>query len=348
MTKVFVKREPYMTDPRNITTRCDAYLARVGPVINAIEQVILKQYTVKGLNLRERQEKMCGMFGPRIGEFIETDYSRFDQTILPELLELEQSVYLHFWDEPVFRELIVAQSKSHGVHVRGPSYSREGGRCSGDANTSIGNCIVNLFVAFCAHQRMGLPLVGFVEGDDGIFRYVPGLDKVTIQVAEELGLKLKLEVTTNPKFCGRYHTSSWASHADLRRALEKFSVTTNLTTDIKELTKMKCYSLLATDPGHPVLEPFLHGLLKRLEDVAITTTGKVRYLSHYGGPYVPKSLLELQPAGVTLSDVADQGFTPAGLAYYRDELATFATGLSDRAIVMTCVDDVPVDMVVYN
>jgi hypothetical protein len=264
---------------------------------------------------------MFDAFGPRAGLFIETDYSRFDQTILPELMEIEHEVYLHYYDTPEMRDLLKMQLHTQGVHVQGPAYRRIGGRCSGDANTSIGNCIINLFVAFCAHKIANQPLIGFVEGDDGLFRYHVGLDKIMINVAEDLGLSVKLEATSNPKFCGRYHTADWTSHVDLARCLNKFSVTVNMNDDPLMLLAMKCYSLLSTDPGHPILNRFLTALLDKLEWPQLAPK-KRKFAPNYNSVY--ESFDKPADYGVTMSDVAEQGFTVAYLTYLEEYLYDFA------------------------
>jgi hypothetical protein len=157
-----MKSETGFTDPRNITTRKDQYLVRLGPVISAIEEQILKDVTVKGLNLNERAAKMFARFGPKDGQFLETDYSRFDQTIRQELLDIEYQLYTSFYDDPEFAVLLKQQQRTFGSLAFGIPYKRLGGRCSGDANTSIGNCLINYFVAWVAHQRLGHKFEGFV------------------------------------------------------------------------------------------------------------------------------------------------------------------------------------------
>jgi hypothetical protein len=320
----------------------------VGPVINAIEAVILKEWTVKGLNLAERQVKMLNTFGPREGEWIETDYSRFDQTLLPELLQLEQDVYLHYYNDPTFAMLIREQARTHGVHVKGPGYNRVGGRCSGDPNTSIGNCIVNLFVAWCAHQLMGEPCIGFVEGDDGLFRYKPGLDKTFINVATSLGLRLKLEVTQSPKFCGRFYNHIWVSHCELKRTLDKFCLTNNTTQSRQELCALKCYSLMSTDPSHPVFGFALLLLLNRLGWPEPKVSGHKRYLPNYYGMYTPtKAPLPALEYAVTLADISEQGYSPAYLEALRSELLDWAGGTTDIPILLGDSDTEEGEAAVY-
>lgn len=308
-----MKQEAVLGDPRNITVRTDQYLVRVGPVINAIEQKVLKQYTVKGLNLNQRAEKMLNVFGIRDGDYLETDYSRFDQTILPELLEFEQDFYLQYYNDPEFEWLIRQQSVSHGCHVQGIPYKREGGRCSGDANTSIGNCFINLFVAYIAHCRLGRPIVGFVEGDDGLFLDSDGLADSFEWVATALGLRLKCVRTNNPKFCGRYHDKNWNSTSELARLIPKFSHSFNKVLDVKELAKAKLHSLRALEPNHPLLGPCITHMLNELVDTPLRLSRAQKNTVVY----------ETEVA-IDMATLAEQGYTVSYLQYMRDYFTRLA------------------------
>lgn len=278
---------------------------------------------------------MYNAFGVREGEWIETDYSRFDQTLLPELLQLEQDVYLHYWNDEEFAMLLKEQARTHGVHVRGPGYSREGGRCSGDPNTSIGNCIINLFVAWVAHHIADLPFVGFVEGDDGLFRHQPGLDRIFVNVASDLGLRLKLAITTCPKFCGRYYNHRWVSHCDLIRTLNKFSTTTNYTQTREELCALKCYSLMSTDPSHPVFGLALILLLNRLGWPVPKPRSRRRYQPNWFGMYEPNCAPPADLSGaVGVESICELGYSPAAVEAMRDHYIAWASGTTDLPILL--------------
>lgn len=250
---------------------------------------------------------MRALFGPREGLYIETDYSRFDQTILPELLALEGDFYKSCYDDPEFHRLIDAQLKTAGCHMLGIPYKRDGGRCSGDSNTSIGNCMINLFVAYVAHKKVDMPLIGLVEGDDGIFPYNEKLAEAMIETASQLGLRLKLEATLYPKFCGRYHNREWHSTSELSRLIPKIDVTHNMQLPLKELCAAKLLSLRSLEPEHYLLSPFVDEMLQQLNIPHPRLSRNQRVRARY-----------LEAVPISLADLCEQGYTPAFLTWARD------------------------------
>jgi hypothetical protein len=256
---------------------------------------------------------MFARFGPKDGQFLETDYSRFDQTIRQELLDIEYQLYTSFYDDPEFAVLLKQQQRTFGSLAFGIPYKRLGGRCSGDANTSIGNCLINYFVAWVAHQRLGHKFEGFVEGDDGIIRDKPGLAAELEKVASQLGLRLKCVVTDNPKFCGRYHTSTWNSTSELSRLIPKIPVSFNVQLDELALAKAKLLSLRSLEPNHPVLGPWLDQMLAKLEHITPAKVNTRWSVPSYAASY-----------DVTIGDLAMQGYSPAFLLWARDYFSHLA------------------------
>lgn len=247
---------------------------------------------------------MLAMFGKMHGAYLETDYSRFDQSINEMLLMIEHHVYLQMYDTPEFRELLSVQLGTTSCHVNGAYNARRGGRCSGDANTSIGNCIINLFIAYIAHLKIGAKLVGFVEGDDGIFVDQPGLAAAFKETAAEFGLRLDCVSTDNPKFCGRYYDENWNSLADLQRAIRKFSISFNTTHDPLVLLRAKAMSVLSTDPTNIIFE-FCNVIIQRTDKVKDRKRPAVRW----------HPAIYTQPESVTYEAYYKQGYTHSYLQY---------------------------------
>lgn len=88
------------------------------------------------------------------------DASRFDQHINVELLKWEHLIYeLYYPGCEELRRLLSWQLRSKGF-VRVPGYrvkyTVEGGRCSGDMNTAMGNCLVMCACVYALCAKLGL------------------------------------------------------------------------------------------------------------------------------------------------------------------------------------------------
>jgi hypothetical protein len=82
---------------------------------------------------------------------IGADASRFDQSVSPEMLAMEHSVYLHVYNNcPELSKLLSWQINNRGF-ARTPDgvvhYKVKGSRMSGDMNTGSGNCLIMCCVA---------------------------------------------------------------------------------------------------------------------------------------------------------------------------------------------------------
>jgi len=190
--------------PRTIQARNDAYKARVGPWMAALEARATEVLPlVKGLDPDERALRVQQL-RQRALNVVEVDYSRFDRHCTIKLLQnTEHLVYRHCFPEAIYR-LLADQLTTTCKLRHGASYTVEGTRLSGDVNTSIGNCIVNL----CLIMAAGLPSDAvLVEGDDMIAAptdaELAGLD---MDVITATGMKptLKINPQDGGAFCSRY------------------------------------------------------------------------------------------------------------------------------------------------
>nr|USC30244.1 MAG: putative RNA dependent RNA polymerase [Tombusviridae sp.] len=141
---------------------------------------------------------------------LENDFSRFDSTISAEMLGLERSVYEWMFkiDAKVLRALR-SQDVTVGRTKNGVKYACNGGRHSGDANTSVGNTILNgaasLWIACEVLGEAGQPLApwdvpmrGIYGGDDS-YVLMPRTEamKLSTQMARyytELGWRPKCKL----------------------------------------------------------------------------------------------------------------------------------------------------------
>lgn len=277
LVKAFIKIEAgcRFTDPRNISPRRPAFLATIGPYIHAVEQAAKKApFLVKGLDPLTKLDKMGSLRS--YPAFIETDYSRFDRTISQDiLLNIECALLRAIYPPSEHPDLDVALSlllRTKGLHSLGVWYTTDGGRCSGDAQTSLCNGLINHFLTWVVFSSLpSNSWTSFHEGDDGII----GITKdclnsglILLEFISAFGFKLKITqsfVLEDVTFCGRFLTFSDRLHdcADLFRALAKFHVTSNKG-NLKELALAKAMSYYHTDHDTPILSWWCYCIVRHL------------------------------------------------------------------------------------
>lgn len=171
---------------RLIQPRSPEYNVMVGRYIHQLEPVIygiinrIFQSTIpvvqKGFNasqVGENISKAWARFTDPVA--LSFDASRFDQHINSQLLEWEHSIYLRFFsrnDQKPLAELLRRQIHNKGFihcHDGDITYTVEGGRCSGDINTSMGNCLLmcSFFYTYWVNLGRRPSEISFINnGDD--------------------------------------------------------------------------------------------------------------------------------------------------------------------------------------
>jgi hypothetical protein len=129
------------------------------------------------------------------------DASRFDQTIGAELLAAEHQVYLRAYNDcRLLRALLKHQLDNRGrsICLDGVVKARIGAmRCSGDQNTSLGNCIISCLLAKLYAVESGLVEVDVLNDGDDLLLFVPA---TSLPILDGLhswyaswGLRMKVE-----------------------------------------------------------------------------------------------------------------------------------------------------------
>lgn len=164
--------------PRIINPRSPLYNIMLGRYLHPIEPLIfdaLRQCTgqnepavAKGLTMEERGAIVAKHFADGyVG--VGLDASRFDQSISTELLKLEHQVYTSIYPYKSLKRLLDLQLDNRGVCRVGDVELRlryGAIRCSGDVNTSLGNCIISVLLASQFLQESGLTGKVLCDGDD--------------------------------------------------------------------------------------------------------------------------------------------------------------------------------------
>lgn len=139
-------------------------------LVGAEEHVIAKGLT---------QEEKGGLIARKLRPgwaCVGLDASRFDQSVSAELLKMEHAVY-----NGVFRDKLLAALLAAQLHNRGVARCRDGCvradigpmRCSGDQNTSLGNCLISVVLArqYCAEN--GIHTYDLLCDGDDLLIFLP-------------------------------------------------------------------------------------------------------------------------------------------------------------------------------
>lgn len=208
----FVKREATLWTkrqvPRVISPRTPEFNILLGRFLQPVEHRIfdaLQQacgspspVVAKGLT----QEAKASIIVDKLAAYgccVGLDASRFDQSIGCHLLNLEHSLYTRlFPGSRTLRYLLQQQLAVAGVgrcpdgfiRYRGPAM-----RCSGDVNTSLGNCIISVVLAHAFLADHGIAGDIFCDGDDCLLFVPPAsLHLLRNLSAWYLGFGLRMKV----------------------------------------------------------------------------------------------------------------------------------------------------------
>jgi hypothetical protein len=129
------------------------------------------------------------------------DASRFDQTIGKELLTAEHEVYCQCYPGDRFlRELLKCQLDNSGRALcdDGMVKARIGAmRCSGDQNTSLGNCMISCMLAHLFCVEKGLLEVDCLNDGDDLLLFLPAVCLPKLDDLQDWylqwGLRMKVE-----------------------------------------------------------------------------------------------------------------------------------------------------------
>jgi len=196
--------------PRIISPRDPRYNVEVGKYLKPYEhnlyQGIARTFgeptVLKGMTL-ERIARTIKKKWDRFADpvAIGADASRFDQHVLRDALEFEHSVYNAHFRSPYLRWLLRMQlnTRATGVCDNGfVRYATEGSRCSGDMNTSMGNCLIMCGIMYAFFRFLGIRASLCNNGDDCVIICERSVEHLVNQHLEEFCLRFGFTVKVEP------------------------------------------------------------------------------------------------------------------------------------------------------
>lgn len=219
--KVFVKAEKINKTkkpdpiPRVIQPRDKRYGVAIGRFLKPLESRICKAVNktfgkgsvtiFKGLNASESGQEMARKWNRfRRPAAVGLDAKRFDQHISVKALQWEHSVYLNCFNshrhKKQLKKLLRKQWRTTGFGYCKDGklkFSKVGGRCSGDMNTGLGNCLIMCAMVYAYAAEKGLDIELANNGDDcvvimedvDIDKFMTGLDSWF----EKMGFTMEVE-----------------------------------------------------------------------------------------------------------------------------------------------------------
>lgn len=156
----------------------------------------------------------------------------------------------------------------------------DGVRMSGEMDTSLANGFHNLmaFLFLAWRNDPESKVVGFVEGDDGLFTVSPDSAKPTAEQFAELGMTIKIGETphlSEASFCGQvYDVEECIVVTDIVDALARVGWTNKKyvranDNTLSQLLRARGYSLVYQYNGCPVLSALGYKILDLTTDIKI-------------------------------------------------------------------------------
>lgn len=278
--KSFLKAESYdsIKPPRLISTLPHAHIMEWSTFTLSIANQLKTTHWYAFGRHPDAIAKIIHEKSARARECVETDYSRFDGTRNRGIGEFEKRFYIAGFS-PEYRhkaELLYDQVlDAMGVTEDGLRYDPMSSRASGSAETSIGNSVVNAFVAYCTYRRTHEPeaaygALGFYGGDDGISWDIQACHYNTVAASFGLTLKAVKKPASDPvSFLGRiypYPSQCAVNMADPVRAWPKFNVVFGDAPEYEALAN-KAAGYLVTDYYTPVIGPYCRAIVRLAKDL---------------------------------------------------------------------------------
>jgi hypothetical protein len=283
----FIKDEFYETEKasRWINARGDLAKVFFGPMAQDIMNVLKKHPAIiKTVPTEDRPQLIIDTLFAEGAEYQATDYTSFEAHFVGWLMEISGAFYCHILRNHPHLYLLKLFYKTTICGVNRSKIRGFGSfiflclRCSGEMDTSLGNTFHNLATYLFLVHRNGGKCVGFVEGDDGLFKVTPPSAAPKEAQFIEMGWIIKIlvfRVLGDSSFCGNVFahedlivvtdprkvllTVGWSPRRYVN-ASEKF---------LKSLLKSKVLSMACNYGRNPIIWALAKNLMHHLVDVKV-------------------------------------------------------------------------------
>lgn len=269
LVKTFIKKEAYpeIKPPRTINSRDDAFKVLVGPFTHQVEKDVFgSKFSLKGKTLTQQTKIFYDRLrGKRT--FISTDYSRWESSVSPTLVDQLEMRFFRKYKNPYtwdFFSWLRSNIIDNNLVSRGSGKVKLNGiRMSGDMHTSLMNTYINMNLTNYICDRLGVTWDGFFEGDDGFIGldlFVENEDQFAAafsDIAKDLGFDLKIDISHNIEslpFLSRHYISETVAFREPLKAIchaqWSFSLHTH---DPREIIRARGYGLALENQKTPIL-----------------------------------------------------------------------------------------------
>jgi len=289
--KSFIKDETYpeYKYPRLINSRIDAAKCLFGPIVQAVSDKLFSlPWFIKKIPVPDRPIVIRdALLTSSIEDYKFTDYTAYEAHFTAEVMEDTQVLLFQHMLRNTFKgswlELYIDTMTGRNlISFKDVAVMLSATRMSGEMDTSLSNGFANLMLfLYAAAQKGATDVVGFVEGDDGLFRVSPPQCSPTREDFEDLGFTIKIGETdklSEASFCGQvYHMDDLIVVTDITEVLSRLGWTNKKYVRARESTLMqllraKGYSLVYQYNGCPVLDVLGRRLLELTEGVNLSET----------------------------------------------------------------------------
>lgn len=257
--------------PRIINPRSARYNLSLGCFLKHLEHHIFKAIN-KAFGARTKATVIKGFDADESAEILNSkwnlfkdpvavglDATKFDMHVSPVALKYEHSFYTGYWHGfrcPAFMRRFLRWLLSLQLLNRGVSrcddgkvkFEMKGTRCSGDVNTSLGNCIIMCALVFAFAKERGVDIELCNNGDDCVVfmersdleKFSRGLNDWFNRYGFELTIEAPCYMLEEVEFCQTHpvHLSTgWRMVRDFRTVLKKDTMCLRPMTNIKSFRK---------------------------------------------------------------------------------------------------------------
>lgn len=267
--KSFMKHETYpeYKHARPINSRTDEFKCLVGPIFRLIEkEVFSNSWFIKKVPIKDRPQFIRDTLFAVGGIYEETDFTSFEASFTDVIMTIcEFQLYSYMVEDLPDRDWFMEEmygtlAGENTCVFRDFVVKVKATRMSGEMNTSLGNGFTNFCMMHFMAYKLGSKVVGVVEGDDGLCRFIGPAP--TAEMYAKLGFNVKLQSHTNlesASFCGLiFHPDDCVNVTDPVEFLASFGwvngkYSGSKLSKIKTLLRCKALSAAHQYPGCPII-----------------------------------------------------------------------------------------------